>query len=188
MRVYGHADAKNIHTYRRRLYAVVSWGILHTKCVSHLMSVFTNQPKKKYYENFAFFRCFVRLCSHKCIDISRNNGFSSFFLASFAAARHVLSHCCYCHAIYTHTHFFCSSSFYSVVAFIPAVAVNFRSVRIRYISGGWCRCACTQNLFIPLAFAFGGWLHSTSSLLKTLYLFKRSYTFRATYSVVNSSE
>lgn len=81
---------KNMHVYiYRLLYAVVCE--LRDFCTrllfSHLMSVFT----KKYYENFAFFRCcvwffffvlYARLLSHKCIDISRNNGFSSFFLAS----------------------------------------------------------------------------------------------------------
>lgn len=55
-------------------YITVCMGILHTNAISHLMSVFT----KNIMRMLPFFGV---LCAfpHKCIDISRNNGFSSFF-------------------------------------------------------------------------------------------------------------
>lgn len=139
------------------------------------MSVFTK--KKSYYENFAFFRCFVRLCSHKCIDISRNNGFSSFFLASFAAARHLSSRLllllllalCYTYIIFSLSSFHTRSR---RSLFISAVAVNFRSVRIRYISGdGVGVRALKIYLFRWLLLSVVDYIAQALSFFKTLYLF-----------------
>lgn len=72
----------HIHACMRiymRLYRVISIdGTVYGDFVHECYFAFDECIHQKYYENFAFFGVLCAF-SHKCIDISRNNGFSSFF-------------------------------------------------------------------------------------------------------------